>query len=81
MMLCMHQDNLYFTQDTDENLIVTIGFVENVNEDFHYIVLNGQTCNRIEQGLLEIKENEHCNTLIVQGSWEFDQLGIKSSLI
>ncbi len=50
MMLCMHQDNLYFTQDTDENLIVTIGFVENVNEDVHYIVLNGQTCNRIEQG-------------------------------
>ena len=64
----MHQDNLYFTQDTDENPIVTIGFVENVNEDVHYIVLNGQTCNQIEQGLLEIRENAHCNTLIVQGS-------------
>lgn len=81
MMLCMHQDNLYFTQDTDENPIVTIGFVENVNEDVHYIVLNGQTCNQIEQGLLEIRENAHCNTLIVQGSWKFDPLGIKSSLI
>lgn len=138
MMLYAHQDNLYFTQDTDENPIVTIGFVEDENEDVDYIVLNGQTCKRIEQeqvtqptinwsavdgtysngsisfglkvvnnqlflldedqeytchplfgpfffteeqGLLEIRESEYRNILIVQGSWEFDQLGIESSPI
>lgn len=138
MTLHAHQNKLYFSQDTDGNSITTVGFVEDENEDVHYIVLNGQTCKRIEQervsqpnidwsevegtysngsisfglkvvnnqlflldedqeyfchplfgpffftkeqGLLEIRENEHRNILIVQGSWEFEQLGIESSPI
>ncbi len=138
MTLHAHQNKLYFSQDTDGNSITTVGFVEDENEDVHYIVLNGQTCKRIEQeqvtqpkinwsviegtysngsisfglkavndqlflldedqeyfcrplfgpfffteeqGLLEIKKNEHRTLLIVQGSWEFDQLGIESSPI
>ncbi|MGL6103821.1 MAG: hypothetical protein ACRC00_11695, partial [Exiguobacterium acetylicum] len=138
MTLNAHQEKLYFVQDTDGHPTVTVGFVEDDNKDVHYIVLDGQTCKRIEQervsqpniewsevegtysngsisfglkvvnnqlflldedqeyschplfgpfffteeqGLLEIRENEHRNILIVQGSWEFQQLGIESSPI